>query len=109
MGWQPSPRPSYRTCKEESVPEDAQQTGMRRFAGKGVIVTGGASGIGEATATRFLSEGARVLIMDADDTHIDAALGRLEAAAQAGGGTVARYRGDVRVPAEVAAMVQDAR
>jgi 3-oxoacyl-[acyl-carrier protein] reductase len=82
---------------------------MRRFAGKGVVVTGGASGIGEATATRFLSEGAHVLIMDADDARLAAALGRLQAAAQAGGGTVAGYRGDVRVPAEVAAMVQDAR
>ncbi|HJP85995.1 MAG TPA: SDR family NAD(P)-dependent oxidoreductase, partial [Gemmatimonadaceae bacterium] len=39
---------------------------MTRFAGKTVIVTGAASGIGLATAKRFGSEGARVVIADRD-------------------------------------------
>lgn len=39
---------------------------MRGIDGKRVIVTGGASGIGAATADRFLEEGAVVLVLDRD-------------------------------------------
>ena len=35
-----------------------------RFAGRGAVVTGGASGIGEAVAVRLASEGARVCVWD---------------------------------------------
>jgi len=35
-----------------------------RFQGKSVIVTGGASGIGEATVKQFIAEGASVVIAD---------------------------------------------
>lgn len=37
---------------------------MRGLKGKHVLVTGGASGIGEATATRFLEEGSAVCVLD---------------------------------------------
>ncbi len=37
---------------------------MRGLRGKNVVVTGGASGIGQATATRFLEEGCAVCVLD---------------------------------------------
>jgi NAD(P)-dependent dehydrogenase (short-subunit alcohol dehydrogenase family) len=40
---------------------------MKRFEGKVVIVTGAASGIGEATARRFSSEGASVALVDRNE------------------------------------------
>ena len=37
---------------------------MRGLKGKNVLVTGGASGIGQATAARFLEEGCAVCVLD---------------------------------------------
>ncbi len=39
---------------------------MRGLKGKNVIVTGGASGIGQATAARFIEEGCSVCVFDRD-------------------------------------------
>jgi meso-butanediol dehydrogenase / (S,S)-butanediol dehydrogenase / diacetyl reductase len=39
---------------------------MRGLKGKRVVITGGASGIGAATAARFLEEGSRVCVLDRD-------------------------------------------
>jgi 3-oxoacyl-[acyl-carrier protein] reductase len=78
---------------------------MRRFVDKGVIVTGGASGIGEATAARFLAEGARVLVIDVSEANIEAARERLGVLAQEQGGTLHTAVGDVTKPDDVESAV----
>jgi meso-butanediol dehydrogenase/(S,S)-butanediol dehydrogenase/diacetyl reductase len=44
---------------------------MRGLAGKRSVITGGASGIGKATVTRFLEEGAQVVVIDRDAEAIE--------------------------------------
>jgi NAD(P)-dependent dehydrogenase (short-subunit alcohol dehydrogenase family) len=46
---------------------------MQRYAGRGAIVTGGASGIGLRAAERLASEGAVVALWDADEAKLEAA------------------------------------
>ncbi len=43
---------------------------MMRFAGKNVLVTGAAVGIGRACAVRFAKEGANVLLMDMNEVKL---------------------------------------
>lgn len=43
-----------------------------RFKGKTVVITGGAQGIGRATAERFLAEGAKVVIADVNAARLEA-------------------------------------
>jgi NAD(P)-dependent dehydrogenase (short-subunit alcohol dehydrogenase family) len=46
---------------------------MRRYEGTGVIITGGASGIGLKTAERIVAEGGQVSLWDVDQARLDAA------------------------------------
>jgi 3-oxoacyl-[acyl-carrier protein] reductase len=72
-----------------------------RFDGKDALVTGGARGIGAATAERLASEGARVVVADYDEAAAQ------ETASRIGGGAVA-VRCDVTKRDEVEAAVEAA-
>ncbi|MEZ0052414.1 NAD(P)-dependent dehydrogenase (short-subunit alcohol dehydrogenase family) [Mycobacterium sp. MAA66] len=67
---------------------------MKGLDKKVAIVTGGASGIGRATAERLTSEGARVVVIDIDGEEA------AEAAAEIGGGAIG-LGGDVSSEADV--------
>ncbi len=73
------------------------------YTGKSVLVTGGATGIGRATALAFARQGARVAIGDVDAR----AAGVVEEIARAGGQAFYQ-RTDVRQAAEVSALVDAA-
>lgn len=77
---------------------------MGRVEGKVALITGAASGIGEATAELFAREGARVVLADVQDD-----LGRqvLERIRQAGG-TAEYVHCDVSVSEDVGGMVRTA-
>ncbi|HEV2242707.1 MAG TPA: SDR family oxidoreductase [Streptosporangiaceae bacterium] len=74
----------------------AEVTGGGRLAGRVALITGAASGIGRATAQRFLAEGARVAAADMNGDGLEA-----EFAGHDGAVTVA---GDVSDPADAARM-----
>ena len=74
-----------------------------RLNGKVAVITGGASGMGRASALRFLAEGAKVVIGDIQDGPAAETL----AAAQTQGTPDIRYiRTDVAEESQVEAMIQ---
>jgi meso-butanediol dehydrogenase / (S,S)-butanediol dehydrogenase / diacetyl reductase len=73
-------------------------TGIPRLKDRIAIVTGGASGIGEASVRRFIAEGARVMIVD-----IDAERG--ESLAAELGEDAAFLRTDLQQPEECAKII----
>ncbi len=72
-----------------------------RFTDKIAVVTGAASGFGEAIATRFAAEGAKVVVADVDE----AGGSRVVAAIKQGGGQAVCARTDVSKAADVEAMI----
>ena len=62
-----------------------------RLAGRVAIVTGAASGIGQAVALLFAAEGARVALVDLDEARMQATAGAITTA----GGTASAHVGDV--------------
>jgi len=75
---------------------------MSKLAGRIAVITGGAAGIGLATARLFVAEGARVLLVDVQRAQLDAAVAEL------GAGSASAFVADVSDPAQVQAYVQAA-
>lgn len=73
---------------------------MNRYTNKTVLITGGTSGMGYATARRLLDEGAYVAITGRSQPRLDTAVARLVAEA---GVTPERI---LAVPADVAALAE---
>jgi len=69
---------------------------MRGLKGKRVVITGGAQGIGAATAARFIDEGARVAVLDRNPEALAGTAKKLPA-------LQAAIRTDVSQPGEVTA------
>lgn len=77
---------------------------MGSIAGHSVLVTGGGSGIGEASATKLAADGANVTICGRTEDKLLAAVERIRSTA-APGATIGHVVADVTVEADVAAAV----
>ncbi|HEY7485061.1 MAG TPA: SDR family oxidoreductase [Streptosporangiaceae bacterium] len=73
-----------------------------RFTGKVVLVTGGGSGIGRATARAFAREGARVVVAGRSAEPLAETVGLIEA----DGGTADQVTADVTRSADLAELVE---
>src|SRR5574337_601914 len=74
---------------------------MSEFTGKVALVTGGGSGIGEASALLFAESGAAVAVLDVDAAAAQRVAGRIEAA----GGKALALTADVAQASQVQTAV----
>ena len=77
---------------------------MQELVGKIAVVTGAASGLGLAFATRFAQEGMRVVLADVEREPLE----RAEAAIKAQGGTAIAVRTDVLIEDEIKTLADTA-
>lgn len=77
---------------------------MNRLEGKTALITGAASGIGMETAKLFASEGAKVLVVDVNDSEGE----QTAAAIRDSGGEALYQHADVSSSVETEAMIQKA-
>jgi NAD(P)-dependent dehydrogenase (short-subunit alcohol dehydrogenase family) len=77
---------------------------MSRFEGQVAVITGGALGIGGATARKLAADGAKVFIADIDDAAAAANVERIKNA----GGTAAASHVDVSISEDIARMINEA-
>lgn len=77
---------------------------MKRLEGKTALITGGNSGVGEATAVLFAREGANVIITARREQQLQEVAAKIEAE----GGSVLAIRGDVSKPEDSVMLVSRA-
>src|ERR1700754_310426 len=77
---------------------------MARLDGKAVLITGGESGIGLATARLFVTEGAQVHLVGIDEVKLEAAVGEL--GVERASGAVADVTDEAAVQRAIAAGVE---
>ncbi len=77
---------------------------MKELAGKVAVVTGAASGIGQAMAEHFADEGMKIVLADIEQNALDEAAAALDA----NGATVLAVRCDVSKGADVEALAKRA-